>query len=139
MRENSAAIEEFRKKNEQEMAAKKQQQLDAQRRAMEARTGITKNESTNETNKRKSFNSEGPSIDQQLATTNSTDSLLKRYPQGVTIEELVTGNCKIYRIIYIKDDQATEYKKITYKWGVFYKKNNKDITESMFKNETRNF
>jgi hypothetical protein len=50
---------------------------------------------------------------------------------------LVTGNCKINRIIHIKNNEATEYKKITYKWGVFYKKNNKDITESMFKNEVK--
>jgi colicin import membrane protein len=140
MKENAAAIEDFRKKNEQELAAKQQQQIEAQRKAMETRNGnaASANAKTNEPVKRKSFSSEGNSIDKKLATSNSVDSLLKSYPEGVTVEELETGNCKIYRLIYIKDGQATEYKKITYKWGVFYKKNNKDITESMFKNETKN-
>ncbi|HRG58460.1 MAG TPA: hypothetical protein PK323_05840, partial [Bacteroidia bacterium] len=138
MRENSEAIEAFRKKNEQELAAKQQMQIEAQRRAIEAKKGNPSGDEQQTGLKRKSFNSEGSAIDKQLATGNSLDSLLKSYPNGVTNEELITGNCKINRIIYINGGVATEYKKITYKWGVFYKKNNKDITESMFKNETKN-
>jgi hypothetical protein len=157
MRENKEAIEAFRKKHEQELAAKQQLQIDAQRKAIEARKGIGSVEKTtpkdkssiNEKNidnekietkesvKRTKFNSSGSAIDAKLAESNSLDSLVNIYPEGITMEELVTGDCKINRIIYIKNNEATEYKKITYKWGVFYKKNNKDITESMFKNEVK--
>ena len=64
--------------------------------------------------------------------------LAKKYPEGITIENVDGQNCKIERIIVIKDAMANEYKKIIYNWGgVYYKKNDLDISEHKFTNETK--
>ena len=64
--------------------------------------------------------------------------LAKKYPEGITIENVDGQNCKIERIIVVKDATANEYKKITYNWGgVYYKKNDADVSEYTFKNETK--
>ena len=64
--------------------------------------------------------------------------LAKKYPEGVT-EEVDEGvNFKMLRIIIVIDGKANEYKKVTYNWGgVYYKKNDLDISEFKFKQETK--
>ncbi len=63
--------------------------------------------------------------------------LAKKYPQGVTSEEIDGLNCKILRVIVVTDTKANEFKRITYKYGTFFKKNDLDITEATFKRETK--
>jgi Skp family chaperone for outer membrane proteins len=64
--------------------------------------------------------------------------LALKYPEGITVENTVASNAKITRIIIVKDREANEYKKIVMNYGaVFFKKNDADITESVFKMETK--
>jgi hypothetical protein len=73
----------------------------------------------------------------QIKKEQFLDELAKKYPEGITTENIDGVNCKIVRIIIVKDHSANEYKKIIYSYGTFYKKNDQDITEQVFKNETK--
>jgi hypothetical protein len=63
--------------------------------------------------------------------------LADKYPQGVTQEEIDGPNCVITRVVIVNGKVGDEYRKIKYNWGqTAYKKNDKDISEAMFKKET---
>ncbi len=62
--------------------------------------------------------------------------LAKKYPQGVSNEEIEGQNCVIYRTIIVKGEVGDEYKKIKYNFGqVYFKKNGNDITEAIYNKE----
>ena len=64
--------------------------------------------------------------------------LAKKYPQGATTEEIEESNCIIYRTIIVKGEVGDEYKKIKYNFGqIYFKKNDKDIPESIYNKETK--
>ncbi len=62
--------------------------------------------------------------------------LAKKYPEGFTTIVRNYPNFKITTIIKVFDSKADEYKLIQYNFASFYKKNNDDITEAVFKEET---
>ena len=62
--------------------------------------------------------------------------LAKKYPEGFTTIVRKYPNFKITTIIKVYNSKADEYKMIQYKFASFYKKNNDDITEAVFKEET---
>jgi tetratricopeptide (TPR) repeat protein len=63
--------------------------------------------------------------------------LAKKYSQGVTQEEIEGSNCTITRVVVVKGKVGDEYKKIRYNWGqIVFKKNDRDISESIFNTET---
>jgi hypothetical protein len=62
--------------------------------------------------------------------------LAKKYPEGFTTIVKKYPNFKITTIIKVYNSKADEYKMIQYKFARFYKKNNDDITEAVFKEET---
>lgn len=62
--------------------------------------------------------------------------LAKKYPEGFTTIVKKYPNFKVTTIIKVFNSKADEYKMIQYKFASFYKKNNDDITEAVFKEET---
>jgi hypothetical protein len=62
--------------------------------------------------------------------------LAKKYPEGFTTIVKKYPNFKVTTIIKVVNSKADEYKMIQYKFASFYKKNNDDITEAVFKEET---
>jgi len=62
--------------------------------------------------------------------------LAKKYPEGFTTIVRNYPNFKITTIIKVFNSKADEYKLIQYNFASFYKKNNDDITEAVFKEET---
>lgn len=67
------------------------------------------------------------------------DELAKKYPPGITEENEDGVNFKLTRIIIVKGGKADEYKKIVYNYGgVFWQKNNVQISEVKYKLETKN-
>ena len=66
------------------------------------------------------------------------DELAKKYPSGVTEENEEGVNFKLTRIIVVKGGKADEYKKVVYNYGgVFWQKNNVQISEVKYKIETK--
>jgi hypothetical protein len=66
--------------------------------------------------------------------------LVKKYPEGVTKEDVkVSSNFTISRFIVIKDKKAIEYKLVKTRGGFYYIKNNNQITEAVFKIETKGY
>jgi hypothetical protein len=63
--------------------------------------------------------------------------LAKKYPEGVTVEEENYSRMKITRVIVVRNNKASEYKKVVFPYGTYYKKNGIDITENTFKIETK--
>jgi len=86
---------------------------------------------------KKKFETTGEAIDKKIYDEKISDTLAAKYPEGVTVENSEIGNRKVQRVIVVKDGKGTEYKKIIYNWGTFYKKNNIDITEVTFRKETK--
>ncbi|MFN7846746.1 MAG: hypothetical protein ACK5P4_05945, partial [Bacteroidota bacterium] len=77
-------------------------------------------------------------VKEQNSTVNRYD-LAKKYPQGATNEEIEGTNCTIYKTIIVKGQVGDEYKKIRYNYGqVYFKKNDKDISEAIYLKETQN-
>ena len=77
-------------------------------------------------------------VKEQNSTVNRYD-LAKKYPQGATNEEIEGTNCIIYKTIIVKGQVGDEYKKIKYNYGqVYFKKNDKDISEAIYLKETQN-
>ena len=76
-----------------------------------------------------------------IADQNATSSrleLAKKYTQGITDEEIEGPNCIIYRTIIVNGEVGDEYKKIKYNFGqIYFKKNDKDIPESIYNKETK--
>jgi membrane protein involved in colicin uptake len=85
---------------------------------------------------KKKFKTEGEAEDLKIYERNISDSLMAKYPKGVTVENSQHSNYKLIRVIVVKEDRATEYKKFIYNWGSYYKKNGLDISESVFRTET---
>jgi hypothetical protein len=65
--------------------------------------------------------------------------LALKYPEGITVEEEQFPSFKITRIINRIKNEANEYRMIEFKFGNFYKKNDADITEPVFKSETKGY
>jgi len=65
--------------------------------------------------------------------------LLLKYPEGVTLEEDVYQGFKIKRIIAKQNNTACEYKIIEFNFGLFFKRNDTDLTEDIFKKEVKGF
>ena len=64
--------------------------------------------------------------------------LASKYPEGITEENEDGVNCKVTRVILVANGKADEYKKVAFNYGaVFYKKNDMDISEIKFKQETK--
>ncbi|NQY12097.1 MAG: hypothetical protein HRT71_21585 [Flavobacteriales bacterium] len=64
--------------------------------------------------------------------------LALEYPQGMTEEILVYKNKKVTRRIVVDGDKGYEYLKVVMNYGgVFYKKNNVDITRYTYETETK--
>jgi hypothetical protein len=63
--------------------------------------------------------------------------LLVKYPAGITCEIYKEKYRQITRYIVIRDNEANDYRKIEYKWGVEYYKNDKPITELYFQSQVR--
>ncbi|MCZ2248123.1 MAG: hypothetical protein LC111_05095, partial [Bacteroidia bacterium] len=79
------------------------------------------------------------SANNNQVATGPRKELAKKYPQGTTNEEIEGPNCIIYRTIIVKGDVGDEYKKIKYNFGqIYYKKNDRDISESVYNNEVKN-
>jgi hypothetical protein len=65
--------------------------------------------------------------------------LAKKYPQGATNEEIEGSNYTIFKTIMVKGQVGDEYKKIRYNYGqVYFKKNDRDISEAIYNKETQN-
>jgi hypothetical protein len=62
--------------------------------------------------------------------------LSKKYPEGYTTIVRNYPNFKITTIIKVFNAKADELKIIEYNFARFYKKNNDDITEAVFREET---
>jgi hypothetical protein len=62
--------------------------------------------------------------------------LAKKYPEGFTTIVRKYPNFTITTIVKVFNSKAEEYKLIKYNFASFYKKNNDDITEAVFKEET---
>jgi hypothetical protein len=62
--------------------------------------------------------------------------LAKKYPEGFTTIVRKYPNFTITTIVKVFNSKADEYKLIKYNFASFYKKNNDDITEAVFKEET---
>ena len=62
----------------------------------------------------------------------------KQYPQGVTEESFQEDDAFVIKRIVVTGENYNEYKKIFYKWGgIFYKKNEEEITEVIWNTETQ--
>ncbi len=62
--------------------------------------------------------------------------LAKKYPEGFTTIVRKYPNFTITTIVKVFNSKAEEYKLIKYNFASFYKKNNDDITEAVFKEAT---
>ncbi len=63
--------------------------------------------------------------------------LALEYGEGITEIIKVDGNKTTITRIVVRSGNATEYKKIMYGFGTYYKKNGMDITRTMFDSETK--
>lgn len=63
--------------------------------------------------------------------------LLVKYPPGITCEIYKEKYRKITRYIVIRDNEANDYRKIEYKWGVEYYRNDKPITDLYFQTQIK--
>lgn len=64
--------------------------------------------------------------------------MAREHGEGVTEESYEEGDSYVIKRTVVKDEGINEYKKIFYKWGgVFYKKNDTDITEAIWNAETQ--
>jgi len=63
----------------------------------------------------------------------------KKYPQGITIEEETYPSFKITKIISNQKGFISEHKMIEFRYGKFFKKNGLDITEAVFRMETKGY
>ena len=64
--------------------------------------------------------------------------IAREHSQGITEESYEEGDSYVVKRVVVKDEGINEYKKIFYKWGgVFYKKNDTDITEAIWNAETQ--
>ncbi len=63
--------------------------------------------------------------------------LAREYSQGVTEETYQEDEAFVVKRIVVTGENIDEYKKIYYKWGgIFYQKNGRDITETVWNTET---
>jgi len=62
---------------------------------------------------------------------------LKKYPEGITIENYTEENRKIQRVIVKRGGTAYEYRKVVHPYATFYFKDNEDITVGLFNDETK--
>jgi hypothetical protein len=66
------------------------------------------------------------------------NTLVGRYPQGITEEKSKEGNCSIVKLIVVKGTNASVFRKSTWSWGqTFYFKDDISITEASFNEETQ--
>ena len=73
-----------------------------------------------------------------MASDATRKALSDKYTEGITREEMEGTNYFLTRVIIIKGEQVTEYKKLQYSFGsIYFLKNGKDITEEIFENETK--
>jgi tetratricopeptide (TPR) repeat protein len=74
----------------------------------------------------------------EMASDATRKALSDKYIEGITREEMEGTNYFLTRVIIIKGEQVTEYKKLQYSFGsIYFLKNGKDITEEIFENETK--
>lgn len=97
------------------------------------------------------FNSDNSSANEETAKANfnrkmSSEEkkeffamLVRNYPPGVSLEEDIYPNFKIKRIIAVQDKTSCEYKIIEFNFGVFFKRNEFDMTKPNFKHEVAGF
>jgi len=66
------------------------------------------------------------------------NTLVSKYPQGITEEKSQEGNCKIVKLIVVRGNNAAIYRKSIWAWGqIFYFKDDISITEAAFSSETQ--
>lgn len=63
--------------------------------------------------------------------------LIVKYPAGITCEIYKEKYRKITRYIVIRENEANDYRKIEYKWGVEYYRNDKPITDLYFNSQVK--
>ncbi|MCX7987708.1 MAG: hypothetical protein N2662_12295, partial [Bacteroidales bacterium] len=63
--------------------------------------------------------------------------LLVKYPAGITCEIYKEKYRKITRYVVVRENEANDYRKIEYKWGVEYFRNDKPITDLYFQSQIK--
>jgi len=63
--------------------------------------------------------------------------LLVKYPAGITCEIYKEKYRKITRYIVIRNNEANDYRKIEYNWGIEYYRNDKPITDLYFQSQIK--
>jgi hypothetical protein len=118
------ALDEARKKASADLLASKQARLEALKKA---------NETPNRTVDNGVVNTAAKSTKEIYL-----EELAKKYPEGKSEETEDTDRFRMVRIIIVKGGKATEYKKIAFNFGMTsYKRNDLDISEQQYKQETR--
>lgn len=70
---------------------------------------------------------------------NYLKNLAKKYPEGMSVQVKQFKNFKLTQIIKIDKGKASEFKKIEYRYGSFYKKNGDHTTDAVFNLETKGY
>jgi len=78
------------------------------------------------------------SKDNSPQTEQHLSELAKKYPPGVTIENVSESGKQVKKVVVVRNGIASEYKEVKHSWGGIYCfKNGKSITPLIFSSETK--